>query len=182
MLSRSPCKAGFIARIGNAAGVRVGRSGYALIPYLTPYVLDTVSIDPSGLPLDIQLENTSTQLAPRAGAVVMVKFKSETGRFLLIQAHRADGKTLPFGAEVKDVQGHPVGVVGQAGRIMVRVSDAAGRLSVEWQDADDSTHSCLFAYHTPAAAADGSTGRYTAQDVTCRDPGATAAPEESNHG
>src|SRR5574337_1131782 len=98
------------ARIGNAAGVRVGDSGYALVPYLAPYQLDTVTIDPSGLPLDVQLDNTSTQLAPRAGAVVMVKFKSQSGRFVLIQAQLADGKTLPFGAEVQDEQGHPVGV------------------------------------------------------------------------
>ena len=122
------------ARIGNAAGVRIGQSGYALVPYLTPYQLDTVSIDPSGLPLDVQLDNTSTQIAPRAGAVVLVKFKSETGRFVLIQAQLADGKTLPFGADVKDEQGQSVGLVGQAGRMMVRLPQATGHLSVQWQD------------------------------------------------
>ncbi len=169
------------ARIGNAAGVRVGHSGYALVPYLTPYRLDTVSIDPSGLPLDVQLENTSTQIAPRAGAVVMVKFKSESGRFLLIQAQLADGKTLPFGAEVQDEQGHTVGVVGQAGQIMVRVSKMAGRLNVQWQDAAGSARSCMFAYHTPATAVGGSADRYTAQEAICSEPSATAASEESDH-
>ncbi|MEO5810589.1 MAG: fimbria/pilus outer membrane usher protein [Rhodanobacter sp.] len=133
------------ARIGNAAGVRVGHSGYALIPYLTPYTLDTVTIDPSGLPLDVQLDITSTQVAPRAGAVVLVKFKSESGRFVLIQAQLADGKTLPFGADVRDVQGQPVGVVGQAGRLMVRVPQPSGQLSVQWQD-QDVMHTCSLPY------------------------------------
>ena len=90
------------ARVGNAAGLRIDRAGYALVPYVTPYILNTIDIDPAGLPLDVQLDNTSTQVAPRAGAVVMVKFKSESGRFVLIQTHLPDGKMLPFGAEVED--------------------------------------------------------------------------------
>ncbi|MEO8811174.1 MAG: fimbria/pilus outer membrane usher protein [Rhodanobacter sp.] len=133
------------ARIGNAAGVRVDQSGYALIPYLTPYVLDTVTIDPSGLPLDVQLDDTSTRLAPRAGAVVMVKFKSESGRFVLIEAKLPDGKTLPFGAEVNDAQGQSVGVVGQAGQVMVRLPRDRGQLNVQWQD-HDVTRACSMPY------------------------------------
>ncbi len=134
------------ARIGNAAGLRVGDSGYALVPYLTPYRLDTVTIDPAGLSLDVQLDTTSTQVAPRAGAVVMLKFKSESGRFVLIQALLADGKTLPFGADVTDEQGQSVGVVGQAGRLMVRVPEESGHLSVQWQD-QDITRTCSLPYH-----------------------------------
>jgi outer membrane usher protein len=133
------------ARVGNAAGVRIDRAGYALVPYVTPYVLNTVDIDPTGLSLDVQLDNTSVQVAPRAGAVVMVKFKSESGRFVLIQASLADGKTLPFGAEVEDEQGQAIGVVGQAGRIMVRVPGETGRLSVQWQD-QDVTRTCSLPY------------------------------------
>ena len=136
------------ARIGNAAGVRVDHRGYALVPYLNPYLLDTVSIDPSGLPLDVQLDNTSTQLAPRAGAVVLVKFKSESGRFVLIQAQLADGKTLPFGAEVTDAQGQAVGMVGQAGRMMVRLPRDHGQLSVRWQE-QDIAHACSLPYRLP---------------------------------
>jgi outer membrane usher protein len=169
------------ARVGNAAGVRVDRSGYALVPYLTPYVLDTINIDPSGLPLDVQLDNTSSQVAPRAGAVVLVKFKGESGRFLLIQAHLADGGTLPFGAEVQNEQGQPVGMVGQAGRIMVRVQRASGRLDVQWQDAAGSSHQCQFAYHSPATPAGNSASRYMVQDATCDEPRVPAVSKESSH-
>jgi outer membrane usher protein len=167
------------ARIGNAAGVRIDHAGYALVPYVTPYVLNTIDIDPAGLPLDVQLDNTSTQVAPRAGAVVMVKFKSESGRFVLIQTHLADGKTLPFGAEVEDEQGQPIGVVGQAGRIMARVSREAGQLGVQWQDSAGSEHRCTLTYQTPAAAA--GAGRYAAQDASCREPGTMPTSEVSHH-
>jgi outer membrane usher protein len=167
------------ARIGNAVGVRIDHAGYALVPYVTPYVLNTVDIDPAGLPLDVQLDNTSTQVAPRAGAVVMVKFKSESGRFVLIQTHLADGKTLPFGAEVDDEQGQPIGVVGQAGRIMARVSREAGQLGVQWQDATGGAHRCTFAYRAPAAAT--GAARYATQNASCREPGTMPTSEVSHH-
>ena len=137
------------ARVSSAVGVQVNRHGYALIPYVTPYVLNTIDLDPTGLPLDVQLDSTSAQVAPRAGAVVLVKFKSESGHFVLIQAHLADGKTLPFGAEVEDEQGTPVGVVGQAGRIMARVPQASGRLSVQWQG-QNVTRTCSLPYQLKA--------------------------------
>jgi outer membrane usher protein len=167
------------ARIGNAAGVRIDHAGYALVPYVTPYVLNTIDIDPAGLPLDVQLDNTSTQVAPRAGAVVMVKFKSESGRFVLIQTHLAGGRTLPFGAEVDDEQGQPIGVVGQAGRIMARVSREAGQLGVQWQDAVSGAHRCTFAYQAPTAAT--GAARYAAQNASCREPGTMPTSEVSHH-
>ncbi|MGB3747859.1 MAG: fimbria/pilus outer membrane usher protein [Rhodanobacter sp.] len=137
------------ARVINAAGLKIGPSGYALIPYLTPYQLNRIDIDPAGLSLDVQLDNTSAQIAPRAGAVVLIRFKSESGRFVLIQTRLPDGKTLPFGAEVTDASGQPVGVVGQAGRIMVRLPDETGRLSVQWQD-QDVARSCSLPYQLKA--------------------------------
>lgn len=162
------------ARIGNAAGVRVDQAGYALVPYLTPYMLNTINIDPTGLSLDVQLDTTSAQVAPRAGAVVMVKFKTESGRFVLIQSHLADGQTLPFGAEVENEQGQAIGVVGQAGRIMVRVAHKTGRLRVQWQD-QDVTKTCALPYQLkPVAEGKRAAGAIEQIDATCEQPQATA--------
>lgn len=162
------------ALIGNAAGVRVDRHGYALVPYLTPYMLNTVSIDPAGLSLDVQLDNTSAQIAPRAGSVVMVKFNSESGRFVLIQAHLADGKTLPFGAEVVDENGQSVGIVGQAGRVMVRLPNESGRLRVQWED-QDVTRTCSLPYSVkPRDKGRQKVGVIEQIEATCEMPKATA--------
>ena len=164
------------ARLTNAVGVRVNRAGYALLPYLVPYQLNSIDIDPTGLPLDVQLDSTTAQVAPRAGAVVLVTFKTETGRFVLIQAHTADGQPLPFGAEVSDTQGQPVGMVGQAGRIMARLSDATGTLRVQWQDDDGNARQCALPYQLHAREESATTGRHIEQiDATCATPHAAVA-------
>ena len=162
------------ARVTNAAGVRVGHDGYAVIPYVTPYVLNTVSIDPTGLPLDVQLDNTSAQVAPHAGAVVMVRFKTESGRFVLIQAKLPNGGTLPFGAEVLDEQGQSIGVVGQAGRIMVRVPHDRGHVDVHWDDQGGSQVCSLPYALAPAAKNPRGRGAIEQVEATCMQPQAMA--------
>lgn len=134
------------ARLNNSAGASVDRFGYALVPYLTPYSLNTIQIDPKGLPLDVQLDGTSQQIAPYAGAVVMLKFKTESGRMLIVHAQLDNGQPLPFGAEVLNSQGVSLGAVGQAGQILVRGVDQSGTLTARWQDDDGASHSCSFAY------------------------------------
>lgn len=168
------------ARVGNAPGLVVDKKGYALVPYVTPYVLNTITIDPTGLPLDVQLDNTSAQIAPRAGAVVMVKFKSQSGQFLLIQTRLPSGKVLPFGAEVHDEDGQAVGVVGQAGRIMVRVNRAAGRLNVSWGGDEGRDFQCSFDYHTPVKPSRDLASGYPTQQAVCVAAPTIAAAAEAN--
>ncbi|MDR3444859.1 fimbria/pilus outer membrane usher protein [Dyella sp.] len=134
------------ARILNSAGVRVDRFGYALIPYMTPYNLNTVQIDPKGLPLNVQLDATSSQVAPHAGSVVMVKFKTSYGRTAVLRLRRSDEQPMPFGADVLDEQGQSVGVVGQGGMALVRGVQDTGKLKVQWTLDDSAPMSCGFFY------------------------------------
>ena len=135
------------ARLNSSAGARIDHAGYAVVPYLTPYIINTVQIDPKGLPLDVQLDATSAQVAPYAGAVVMLKFKTETGRTLIVRARLQSGEALPFGAEVFNEKGASLGVVGQAGQILVRGVNQSGALTARWQDDNGTAQSCSFSYH-----------------------------------
>ena len=144
-LVHAPGAAG--AHILSAPGLKVDHSGYALVPYLAPYQLDTVQIDPQGLPLGVQLDATSAQVAPYAGAVVMLDFKSKSGQALIARIRMPDGKPVPFGAEVHDAQGNPVGIVGQDGQALLSVHANSGVLTVQ-QDQD--TTVCRFNYQIPA--------------------------------
>lgn len=135
------------ARVLNASGVRVDRRGYAVVPYLTPYTMNTVDLDPKGLSTDVELQVTSQQVAPRAGSVAMIKFATASGRSAVLEVVQPNGDVLPFGATVFNAQGHEVGVVGQASRIFARGLDDQGQLTVTW--GNDSASSCRIDYTLP---------------------------------
>lgn len=168
------------AHITNAPGVRINRSGYALVPYLTPYQLDTIQIDPQGLPLNVQLDATSAQVAPYAGAVVMVAFKSHEGRALIARIKMVEGQSAPFGAEVVNAQGETLGVVGQGGLALLRGVGESGRISVKWQGLDDTAKSCSFAYALPKADKTESTAAYRQIQATC--VASVPAPSSGDNG
>lgn len=135
------------ARITNASGARVDGNGYAIVPYLTPYSLNTVALDPKGISLDVELKETSRQVAPRAGAVPLIRFATDNGRAALIHARMADGTPLPFGSSVYDETGKDVGVVGQASRIFARGLKHNGELTVRWSK--DGGSACRIGYAVP---------------------------------
>ncbi|WP_327440576.1 fimbria/pilus outer membrane usher protein [Pseudomonas donghuensis] len=125
------------AKVVGYPGLELDRNGYAVVPYLRPYELNEVAIDPNGTSLDLELQETSQQIAPRAGSVVMLKYASVSGNALVLRATLADGSPAPFGASVSDAGGTSVGVVGQDGQIYARVKDGTHSLRIVWgQDSD----------------------------------------------
>ncbi|MFM0187175.1 fimbrial biogenesis outer membrane usher protein [Paraburkholderia nemoris] len=158
------------ARITNSSGVRIDNFGYAVIPYLTPYSLNTVEIDPKGIPLDVEFKSTSQQVAPRANSVVMIHFGTVTGRAAVISARLPNGAPLPFGATVYDAKGQGVGAIGQNSRIFVRGVADEGALTVKWGDAAD--EQCAFGYHLPPKGED--RGAYAHIDAVCGAAGGVA--------
>ena len=155
------------AQLQSAPGARIDHFGYAVVPYLTPYNLNTVQIDPKGLPLDVQLDATSAQVAPHEGAVVMLKFKTENGRALIVHASLENGQALPFGAEVFNEKGTSLGVVGQGGQILVRGVNQSGQLSVRWQEDDGAAQSCSFTYQLIPQTKSKKTKAYNEIQATC---------------
>jgi len=144
-LVEAPDAAG--AQVSSAVGVKVDDRGYAVVPYLSPYQLNTVILDPQGTSTDVEFKNTAKTVAPRLGSVVKLKYETDSGRAVVIRASRENGEPLPFGAEVFDVQGNPVGAVGQAGKIFARGITDQGTLTVKWGDTPDSQ--CHIAYSLP---------------------------------
>lgn len=135
------------ARIANAPGVRIDSRGYAVVPYLKPYALNTVDLDPKGLPLDVELKETSAQIAPRANSVTMIRFATVTGRSAMISVLLPDGVSPLFGTPVLNEEGAEVGIVSQGGRVLVRGVADSGQLSLRWGDQPD--QQCRFGYRLP---------------------------------
>lgn len=124
-------KGAYGAKVSSYPGVYVDRAGYAAVPYLNPYKLNEIALDPKGIPADVELENTSQKVAPYAGAVVKLSYGTRQGTALLINA-TYNHVPVAFGAEVTDSKGNHVGTVGQGGQIYARVQDEKGKLHVKW--------------------------------------------------
>ncbi|MNU47456.1 Outer membrane usher protein HtrE precursor [compost metagenome] len=135
------------ARVVSSPGASVDGRGYAVVPYLTPYRINTVQLDPKGLDTDVELKETSQQFAPRAGSIMMLKFETDIGRSAFIRVERAGGEAPPFGAAVMDEDGRQIGTVGQAGRVFARGLKDTGTATITW--GTDGTTSCRMDYALP---------------------------------
>jgi outer membrane usher protein len=136
------------ARVTNNIGTTINHSGYAVLPFLTPYRMNSINIDPDDtVSPDVEFKSTSESIAPRLNSVVLIRFQTVGGRAILITAHMADGSVVPFGASVYDEKGSEVGLAGQDGGIYLRGIADAGILAAQWGDATD--QKCFFSYKLP---------------------------------
>lgn len=122
------------ALIRGGMGARVNKNGYAVVPSISAYRYNTISLDSKGMDGDAELLETEKKIAPYAGAAVRLKFETKIGKALLIFAKLIDGTNVPIGADVLDEKGNYIGTVGQGGQFYFRSENDKGRLTLEWGD------------------------------------------------
>ncbi|MDW3433575.1 fimbria/pilus outer membrane usher protein, partial [Escherichia coli] len=120
------------AVINNASGSRLDFWGNGIVPYVTPYEKNQISIDPSNLDLNVELSATEQEIIPRANSATLVKFDTKTGRSLLFDIRMSTGNPPPMASEVLDEHGQLAGYVAQAGKVFTRGLPEKGHLSVVW--------------------------------------------------
>ncbi|EAR9308083.1 outer membrane usher protein [Salmonella enterica subsp. salamae] len=116
----------------------IGSSGYGIMPYMSAYRENRVSLDISTLESDVEVKNTSAVTVPRSGAVVLVNFETDEGRSLILELQRSDKGFIPLGADVLNEKNEPIGTVGQAGQAYVRGVEDQGVLRVVWGSGKES--------------------------------------------
>ncbi|WP_145489750.1 fimbria/pilus outer membrane usher protein [Yersinia aleksiciae] len=133
------------AKVMYGQGARIDHFGYALVPTLTPYRYNTITLDPDGMDFNTELQDGERQIAPYAGSTVKVTFRTLSGYPVLITVRLADGSQLPMGTVVYSAdnghddnsQEHQVGMVGQASQAYLRAENPRGTLILAWGDAAD---------------------------------------------
>ncbi|WP_115158499.1 fimbria/pilus outer membrane usher protein [Serratia fonticola] len=136
------------AAISSNVGAAVQGNGFGVVSGLMPYRQNEIALDPKGTSQNVEIKGSSQQVAPSAGAITMLKYQTETGVPVMLQASRTDGKPIPLGAEVLDDEGNYLAMVGQGDLIFVRGLAPQGRLVVKWgRDADQH---CSLQYRLPA--------------------------------
>lgn len=137
------------ARLTNG-NAEIGTSGYAVLPYLSAYKENRITLDTSTLTADVEVKNNSTVAIPRSGAVVMVDFATNQGRSAVLELQRDDLGFIPLGADVFNQKGEEIGTVGQAGQAYVRGIEKSGTLRVVWGAGKEST--CTMRYRMDSGA------------------------------
>lgn len=148
------------ARVAQQPGLALDSQGQAVVAGLQPYQMNELILDPAGAADSVEFEETEQRIAPRSGAVVLVKFPTRSGSVLLARGQLPDGAPLPFGASLQDEQGQALGVVGQGGLIYLRLGDEPGALRANWGPGAD--QHCTLPIPQPLPAAD-----EPPRDLTC---------------
>lgn len=126
----------------NAPGVRVmnGNSvtdwrGYAVAPYLSSYTKNSVGLDPSTLPDDVELAQSNINVYPTSGAVVKAKFTTRVG-YQVLMTLKHNNTVVPFGAMASLVNNKPneenSAIVSDHGQVYMTGLPESGKIFVKW--------------------------------------------------
>jgi outer membrane usher protein len=127
--------------LSNGSGKTDSR-GYAIVPYLSDYTRNSVGLDPSTLPDNVDLPQNQQTVYPTNGAVVKADFATRIGYQVLMTLTRTAGAGMvPFGATVslldKTAQDETTGIVGDNGQVYLTGLPQKGALSVTWGKGND---------------------------------------------
>lgn len=128
------------AKIYGSIGNEIDRWGNGIVPYLTPYSLNSVGIDINSIPDTIELSATQQEVIPRANTALLINFESSSGSVVFFELQQLTS-IPPLGTDVFNQAGDYVGVVAQGGRIYTRGVAQQGALKLNWGD-----HQCQIDY------------------------------------
>ncbi|MFC0228354.1 fimbria/pilus outer membrane usher protein [Serratia aquatilis] len=138
--------------VGN---IQTDSRGYAVVPYLSNYQSNSISLDPSTLPENVDMGQSSVNVYPTWGAVVMANFSLRVGYQALVTLQH-QGAPLSFGAlvTVKDTAGSTpnTGIVGDGGQVYLSGLQESGTLWVKWGNGGN--QQCHAAYNLTEIPAD----------------------------
>jgi outer membrane usher protein len=128
----APGSAGTSVMNGN---VQTDSRGYAVVPYLSNYHSNSISLNPATLPDDVDITTSSMNVYPTKGAVIMANFATRIGYQALLTLQQGE-TPVPFGAlvTVDGITGSEPhsGIVGDAGQVYLTGLPEQGKLQVKW--------------------------------------------------
>lgn len=107
------------AHLDGVPGTRVDKNGYAIMPWLRPWRVNDVMIDPKGSTDGLTFSKTQGKVAPYEGNVVPITFETTLRRQTIIYPRLSGQQKMPFGAVIRDRANNHVGYVGQGGALYI---------------------------------------------------------------
>lgn len=123
------------AKILNGYGSKINASGYAIMPSLTSYRENRISIDTKGLPSTVDIMDSESTIVPRTGSAILVNMKTIVGTPYILIVKRSDNSYLPIGTELFNEHGVSQGIIGQSGMAFIRGWDpTVNILKAKWDE------------------------------------------------
>ncbi|PKE28838.1 fimbrial biogenesis outer membrane usher protein [Rahnella sp. AA] len=119
-------------KIKNQTGVYTDSRGYAVVPYLTGYRRNQLSLDTSTLAQDVDLSSPVVRVIPSKGAIVLADYQTHVGRRVYLTLTHV-GKSLPFGAVVSSSDG-VTGIADDNGQVWLTGVSSRSRIRAIWGD------------------------------------------------
>ncbi|EHE7768658.1 TPA_asm: fimbrial biogenesis outer membrane usher protein [Salmonella enterica subsp. enterica serovar Javiana] len=107
------------AHLDGVPGTRFDKNGYAIMPWLRPWRVNDVTIDPKGSAEGLTFTKTQSKVAPFEGNVVPVSFETTLRRQTIIYPRIKGQQKMPFGAVIRDRDNNHIGYVGQGGALYI---------------------------------------------------------------
>lgn len=138
--------------VQSQTGVRTDFRGYAIVPYVSPYRKNDITLDTQTLGDDTELTLTTQTVVPTRGALVRAGYRTSIGHRVLMTLTLTDGNPVPFGATVtaasdKEGQGF---IVGDSGQVYLTGLGDEGQLKVQWGNTAEKQ--CSVSYVLPENA------------------------------
>ncbi|THE42310.1 hypothetical protein DJ535_00125 [Citrobacter murliniae] len=139
-------------RVQNYPGIATDPFGYAVIPYLTSYQENRISLDTTLLPDDVDVQQTTQVVVPNNGAVVTARFTADIGLRVLVTLRDKNGNPVPFGARASNPDSGQENIVDEGGVLyLAGVSTQPQPWTVQWGNQAD--QQCQFTFSLPAGKA-----------------------------
>lgn len=137
--------------VENSTGVHTDWRGYAIVPTLTAYRKNDISLDTQSMPDDTDVELLGQTVIPSGGAIVEANYHTHIGNRVLFMLRGRNGP-LPFGASARlqSEDNAASGIVAEQGQVYLSGVPDEGALSVSW-NASNVTQRCQVHFRIPSS-------------------------------
>lgn len=135
--------------VNNYSGISTDGRGYAVVPYLSPYRFNDISLDSRTLQDDTDITYMSQKVIPTKGAVVRAEYKTALGHRVLLALTLSGGQPVPFGAVASLISPEAdsnTSIVGDDGEVFMNGLPQKGTLRVQWGNAEGVESTCQADY------------------------------------
>ncbi|HCY2330281.1 TPA: fimbrial biogenesis outer membrane usher protein [Escherichia coli] len=126
-------------KVLNGTGIYTDWRGYAVVPYLTAYKRNVISLDVNSVKENVELLNTDVTVIPSKGSLVPASFKVNVGNRAIITLFQKNGLPVPFGSVVSldSESGVNSNIVAEEGQVYMSGLPEKGTLIAKWGDTPD---------------------------------------------